>query len=175
MKKWLFAILFIFLFCLSIACQKRGQETAKAAEANRDTDVAAIKALIDVWVQLYNAGDFDKLVSVYYAENAILMSPDMPLRKGKEAIRLGYQKDSELNDEHVDSSVAEEVRVSGDLAAAWGRDTGISAPRKGGKPVKYYVDWLMVFERQSDRTWKCIHEMWNDHPLPETPEKKQQD
>jgi hypothetical protein len=43
MKKWLFAILFIFLFCLSSACQKPGQETAKAAEANRDTDVAAIK------------------------------------------------------------------------------------------------------------------------------------
>jgi hypothetical protein len=32
----------------------------------------------------------------------------------------------------------------------------------------------MVFERQTDKTWKCLYEMWNDNPLPETPQNEQQ-
>lgn len=144
-----------------------------ARRKNIETDVAVIKALLAEWIQLYNASDFKKLVPTFYAENAILISPDMPVRKGKEAILLGYQKDDELNKEHVESSVAEEVRVSGNLAAAWGIDTGTSTPRHGGEPVKYRVSWLMAFERQTDGTWKCLYEMWNDNPLPETPEREQ--
>jgi ketosteroid isomerase-like protein len=136
-----------------------------ARRINVEADVSAIKALLAEWVQLYNAGDFEKLVSVFYSENAILIAPDRPVRKRKEAILLGYQKYDELNKEHVDSSVAEEVRVSGNLAAAWGVDTGTSTPRRGGEPVKYRVNWLMAFERQPDKTWKCLDEMWNDNPL----------
>ncbi|GEM_PF-320801 len=142
---------------------------------NVEADVAAIKAALAEWVQLYNAGDFERLVSTFYAENAILIAPDMPVRKGREAILLGYQKYDESNKEHVDSSAAEEVRVSGNLAAAWGIDTGTSTPRRGGEQVKYSVNWLMAFERQTNGTWKCQYEMWNDNPLPETPEKEQQD
>jgi ketosteroid isomerase-like protein len=146
-----------------------------ARRINVEANIAAIKASLAEWVQLYNAGDFDRLVSIFYAENAVLIAPDMPVRKGEEAILLGYQKSDELNKEHVDSSVAEEVRVSGDLAAAWGIDTGTSTPRRGGESVKYSVNWVMAFERQSDGTWKCLYEMWNDNPLQETPEKGQQE
>lgn len=63
---------------------------------------------------------------------------------------LTYQKDSELNIEHVDTSVAEDVRVCGDLALAWGMDTGTTTPRSGGAPIPFSVKWLMVFERQPD-------------------------
>jgi ketosteroid isomerase-like protein len=104
------------------------------------------------------------------------MPPNEAIRKGKEAILLGYQKARELNDEHCDSSVVEDVRVSGDLAVVQGIDTGTSTPRSGGEPVKYSLKWLTVLERQSDGTWKWIYEMWNDNnPLPETPEEEQQD
>jgi ketosteroid isomerase-like protein len=33
----------------------------------------------------------------------------------------------------------------------------------------------LAFERQTDGAWKCIYEMWNDNPLPETPAKEQPD
>jgi ketosteroid isomerase-like protein len=164
MKKQLFVVLFIFMLCFSIACQKQGQEADKAPKANVEADGAAIKALLNEWVQLYNAEDFDKLISVFYAENPILMTPNESIRKGKEAILLSYQKDSESNIEHVDSSVAKDVRVSGNLAVAWGIDTGTTASRGGGKPVPYDLKWLMVFERQPDGIWKCLYEIWNDNP-----------
>ena len=28
-----------------------------------------------------------------------------------------------------------------------------------------------AFARQPDGAWKCLYEMWNDNPLPGTPEK----
>jgi ketosteroid isomerase-like protein len=141
---------------------------AKAPKENVEADVAAIKATFDEWVPLYNAGDFDKVIS-FYAENSMQMPPNEPIRKGKEAILLGMKSARELNDEYCDSSIIEDVRVSGDLAVVRGVDTGTSTPRSGGEPVKYNTKWLIVVERQSDGTWKWVYEMWNDNsPLPET-------
>ena len=148
---------------------------AKAPEANVEADVAAIKALNDELVKLYNAEDFDRLMSVFYAENPIQMSPNVPVRRGKEAILLAYQDDSRSNIEHIDSSVVEDVRISGKLAVAWGIDTGTTTPRKGGEPVPYNLKWLAVFEHQPDGAWKCLYEMWNDNPLPGSTEKRPQD
>jgi ketosteroid isomerase-like protein len=176
MKKLLCVIPFVLLQCFTFACQKQGKEVSKEPEVNVEADVAAIKASFDEWVQLSNAVDLDRIMSIFYAENSIQMAPNESIRKGKEAILLGYQKNRELNDEHWDSSVVEDVRVSGDLAIAWGIDTGTTTPRSGGEPVKFNLKWLTVLERQSDGNWKWIYEIWNDNnPLPETPEKEQQD
>ena len=147
-----------FFLCFSSACEKQ----------DKDADIAAIKASFQEFVQLYNAGDFERIIPAYYAENAIQMPPNESIRSGKDAILLGYQKTRELNDEHIDSSVIEDVRVSGDLAVVRGIDTGTSTPRRGGEPVKYLLIWLTVLERQSDGAWKWIYEIWNDGPPPET-------
>jgi len=174
MKRFFRVISLAFLLCLAFACQKQGKEIAKDSETTVQADIAAIKVLLNEWVQLYNAEDLDRLMSVFYAENPILMTPNVPVRKGREAILLSYQEGSKLNIEHVDSSIAEDVRVSGNLAVAWGIDKGTTTPRSGSEPVEYSLKWLMVFERQSDGPWKCKYEMWNDNnPLPETPEEKQ--
>ena len=171
MKNQILFIPLVFLLCFAFACQKQGKEVAREPEVYVEADVAAINALLDQWVQLYNASDFDRLLSIFYTENSILMSPNVSVRKGKEDILLWYQKASELNNEHVDSSVVEDVRVSRELAVVRGTDTGTSTPRSGGEPVKFNLKWLIVFERQSDGAWKCVYEIWNDNPLPGTPEK----
>ena len=175
MKNPLLIVTLVLLLCFSFGCQKQGEEVAKAPEVNVEADVAAIKALYDEWAQIYNKGDFERLISIFYAENALMMPPDEPICRGKDAILLWYQKASELTDEHVDSSVVEDVRVSRELAVVRGTDTGTSTPRSGGEPVKFNLKWLIVFERQSDGAWKCVYEIWNDNPLPGTPEKEPQD
>ena len=164
MKNALLVVSLVLLLCFTFGCQK-GEEAAKAPKVNVEADVATIKAAFDEFVQLYNAGDFDRIIS-NYAENSMQMPPNEPIRKGKEAILLGYQKTRELNDEHCDSSVIEDVRVSGDLAIVRGTDTGTTTPRSGGEPVKYSLKWLTVLERQSDGAWKWIYEMWNDNNPP---------
>jgi len=172
MKNPILVVFFVLVLCFAFGCQKQVKEAAKAPEANVEADVAALKALNDELVQLYNAEDFDRIMSVYYVENPIQMAPNVPVRRGKEAILLAYQEDSRLNIQHIDSSVIEDVRISGKLAVAWGMDTGTTTPRSGEEAVPYGLKWLNVFERQSDGTCKCLYEMWNDNsPLPETPKK----
>jgi len=150
--------------CLALACERRSQEVGRESKADIEADVRAIKALINEWGQLSDADDIDGIMSVFYAENSIIMPPNESIHQGKEAIRLFYQEYRKSNKDHYDSSVVEDVRASGDLAVARGMDTGITTPRSGGEAVKFNQKWLMVFERQSDGTWKCISEMWNENP-----------
>ena len=170
MKKRIWLVLIVLLLGIATSCQKQDRSAAGKATAGVEADVAAIKALIAEWVRLYNAEDFENMISVFYADEAVVMNPNAPARRTKEAILLMYQKDYESNIEHVDTSVAEDVRVSGNTAVAWGMDTGTTTPRSGGAPVPYSLKWLMVFERQSDGAWKCLYEMWNDNnPVADLP------
>ena len=173
MKKAPSVIPFLILLCCLFACGKQGQPMTRARGPNVQDDVAAIKTLEDEWVRLYNAGDFERLMSVFYTDDAVLMAPNTPTAKGKEALLRGYRKDYEVNDEHVETSVVEDVRVSGDLAVTRGRDTGTTTSRMGGKPDPYTLKWVMAFERQADRTWKCFYEIWCENPPPKAPEGNQ--
>ncbi len=172
MKKRIWLVLFVLLLGIVTSCQKQDRDTSVKPGGGVEADIIAIKALIADWVDLYNAEDFQKLTSVFYAENAILMNPNAPAHKTKEAILLSYQKGRELNIEHVATSVVDDLRVCGDWAFGRGMDKGTTTPRSGGAPVPYSVKWLMVFERQPDGAWKCRYEMWNDNsPVAEQPKR----
>jgi ketosteroid isomerase-like protein len=170
MKTSLLAVLAATLFSFALACQRQAVPPAgpsgPSATSDVRADIAAIRALEDEWVRLYNAREFDTLMAVFYADNAVLMAPDAPARRGNDAILLSYRRDDELNAERVKSSVVEDVLVSGDLAIARGCDTGTTTSRKSGKPVPYDLKWVMAFERQADRTWKCVIEIWCENPTP---------
>ena len=159
--------------CFMVGCQP-SEEAAEEPAMDIEADIAAIKALNDEWLALYNAGDFDKLVAVFYAENAVQMPPNEPILEGKEVILSSLKKSRGEFEEHCDSSITEDVRVSGDLALARGTDTGTTAPKAGGEPANYDIKWLMAYERQPDGTWKCVYEIWNDNiPLPAPPPEKE--
>lgn len=162
MKNAVLVVSLILLFGFAFGFQK-AEVPAKGPGLNVEADVAAIKALIADWVRLHNAEDFDNLMSVFYTENPVVMEPNVPAHRGKEEILFMYRKDAQLNIQHVETSVAEEVRVSGNLAVAWGNDKGTTTPRSGGAPAKYDLKWLMAFELQPDGTWKCLYEIWNDN------------
>jgi len=173
MKKLLMVIPLVILLCFTFSCQK-GEEVAEEPAVDVEADVEALKNMVDEWMALYNAGDFERLVSFYYAEDAVVMPPNQPILEGREAILANFKKSREQFDEHCDSSVTEDVLVYGDLAVARGTDTGTNTPKVGGEPIKYNIKWVIAFERQSDGTWKFVYEIWNDNnPLPPpSPEKE---
>ncbi len=177
MKKPRWFVPFGLLFFLAFACRQNPSPSpsAKALELNAkpdiQADVAAIKGMEDEFVRLYNACEFDKLMAYFYADDIVLMAPAGPPIHGKDALLRSYLKDDALNIEHVKTSVVEDVRVSGNLAVARGRDTGTTTSRKGGKPVPYDLKWVMAFERQADHTWKCCYEIWCENPLVDAREK----
>jgi len=173
MKKLLTIIPLVILICFTFSCQKQAEEAAEEPALDVEADVEAIKALGDEWVALFNAGDFDGLMSIYYAENPMQMPPNEPIRKGKEAILSGLKKSRKQSDEHCDSSVIEDVLVYGDLAVARGTDTGTNTTKVGGEPIKYNTKWVIAYERQPDGTWKCVYEIWNSNlPLPPPPKEE---
>ena len=167
MKKIFVVIPLVFLFCFAFGCQQ-GEEVAEEPVVEVEVDVATLKNMLDEWVVLYNAGDFEKLVTFYYAEDIVDMTDNQPIIKGREAILAQYKKGREESDQKCDSSVAEDVRVSGDLAFVRGHDTYMNTPKDGGESVIEDLKWVSIFERQLDGTWKCICEISNSNlPLPE--------
>ena len=164
MRKSALFVALVFILCLPVACRKGGDDECKQPEVGSEADISAIKALIQEWIKLYNAGDFERMVSVFYAEKATLLSPGEHPSTGAAEILAQYRRESLLNDEHVDSSLIQGIRVSGSLASAWGLDSGLTTPRDGSGPHSYVVKWLMTFERQPDASWKCLYEMWDEIP-----------
>lgn len=143
-------VVFLFL-CVSFCWGQRQGDSA--------ADVAAIRALCAQWTKLYNAGAFRELVAMTYTEDAVLMSPDQPIRRGRDAILGVTERARAADEEHCDSSVVDDIRVSGDLAVARGTDTGTTKRRSGGETIPYSLKWLIVLERQADGSWKLAYEM----------------
>jgi ketosteroid isomerase-like protein len=171
MKKFLMVIPLVFLLCFTFACQK-GEEVAEEPVVDVEADVEALKNMNDEVIVLYNAGDFEKLVTFYYAEDVVKMDANQPISEGREAQLVDLKKTREELDSHIDSSIVEDVRVSGDMAMVRSNDTGINTPKGGGEPKKIDYKWVGIFERQPDGTWKCIIGIGNSNlPLPTQPEK----
>jgi ketosteroid isomerase-like protein len=173
MKKLFMVIPLVFLLCFTFSCQQQVEEVAEEPVVDVEADVEALKSMNDEWVVLYNAGEIEKLVSFYYAEDAVEMEANLPIHEGREAILASYKKTLEKYDRQCDSSIAKDVRVSGNMAIVRGNDTGTRTLKDGGEPIKYDAKWVGIFERQPDGTWKCICEIGNSNlPLPESPEQE---
>ena len=162
MKKQGIAVILVLVLCATAFCKKNNEPVSKSSRGTTKSDIHAVRAALDQWVQLYNARQFEILISTLYADDAVLLAPNIPACKGREAILMEYKKDDEANEEHVNTTLVEEVHISGDLAVARGSDTGTTRPRRGGPAEKYSLKWLMVMKREADGSWKFIDEMWNE-------------
>jgi len=142
--------------------------SACAPRADAPADVQAIKEATAGWDKAWTAGDADALASLY-ADNAIAMAPNLPARAGKDALRASSKNYFALfKDEN--RSVVEDVRVSGNLAVAWGTQETQTTPKAGGSPVQDKSKWITVYQRQPDRSWKILWEMYNsDLPVRSSP------
>lgn len=128
-------------------------------KANDPADVQAIKEVAAAWDKVWNAGNAEALASFYTAD-AIAMGPNHPALLGKDAIRTSSRKYFDQFREE-NRSVVEDVRVSGDLAVARGTQETITKPKAGGNSVQDKAKWITAFERQPDRSWKVLWEIYN--------------
>ncbi|MEW6251892.1 MAG: DUF4440 domain-containing protein [Planctomycetota bacterium] len=157
----------VLVLCAISSCTTSNEKAPNWSRGTRESDARAVKTALDQWVQLYNARQFHKLISTLYADDAVPLAPGTPICKGRDAILLRYTKAEKANEEHVDTTVVEDLRISGDLAVARGSDTGTTKPMSAGPTEKYSLKWLMVMKRQADGTWQFIYEMWNEDGAPQ--------
>jgi len=139
-----------------------------APKADAPEDVAAIKALMAEWGQSASSGDASALAG-YYTDNAVRMNMNVPILVGKEAIRSDWQSTLDRYT-HVETDVAEDVQVVGDLAVARGTYTGKSTPKlPGGAVLNEKGKQVYVYRRQPGGAWKMIMDIWSsDLPVVQT-------
>ncbi len=170
MKKLLMILPLVFLLCFTFGCQQ-AEEVAEEPAVDVEADIEAIKKMPDDFNAAINAGDIDKLVSLF-TDDAVRIPPNEPALIGKEAIRGLFQQ--QLNQFTVQNEgVIVDLKVSGDLAFYRGSWTSINTPKDGGEPLKYNGSFVSVIQKQPDGSWKAICNSFSNEQLIYPPPKEE--
>jgi len=138
-------------------------DDTKIEQALRDLDAK--------WSAAAGAKDIDKTVS-YYSEDAVVMPPNAPSAKTREAIRSAWKEMLTTPGAALSWKATKvEVAKSGDMACVSGtyEETTTDA---SGKPVKDRGKYVEVWEKQADGTWKVVADIWNSDLPASAAEKK---
>ena len=149
--KTTFAVTLCVLLLLVSAC---------ASKVNDPADVRAIKDMQPAFDKAWNAGNAEAVASDIYTADAIKMEPNQPATSGRDAIQASAQKYFELFTDEG-RNVAEDVRVSGDLAVARGTFSGKFTLKAGGDGTPYKGKWITACQRQPDGSWKAFWDIYN--------------
>ena len=148
--KTLLIVIPLVLLCF-LGCQQ-GEEVATV---DVKADIQAIKDTVaDINVAV-NEADIEKLMS-FYADDAVEILPNKPANIGKEAIRYMIQQMFDLMILQ-ENWVVKDVKISGNLAVAWVAWSAIITPKTSGESGEGKGNWIMVFEKQSNGSWKFIY------------------
>jgi uncharacterized protein (TIGR02246 family) len=136
------------------------------ASANAPADAASEILRVDAeWSQAAQARDLDRIVS-YWAEDAIVYPPGAPALVGKAAIREYVAKSLQTPDFAISrKSDRAVVSKSGDMAYATGRNR-VTFLGPDGKSVTVDGKAVTVWRKQTDGSWKCVIDIWNDLSTP---------
>lgn len=150
------AITLAMLF-FAMSCQKQDTES----------DIAAIKELLNKYSVAFNTGDFDSWISLW-ADDGVQMIADTPARRGKAQIREAMKPlfDQLILDLNITS--IEDVEIHGDLGLIHCNLTVAVTPKAGGETIIVVPDGkaLVLFERQTDGSWKFVYDCTNSNAPP---------
>jgi uncharacterized protein (TIGR02246 family) len=145
---------------VSVGCHSGGAPSAPAALS--DTDLAAIRTADSTFMAAANAGNVDAVVAVY-ANDAVLLPPNAPAQRGRNAIRTfwgGLLKAYTLKFE-VGSDT---VEGRGDLAYTVGHYRFTAVPKDKANPgMADEGKFVEILKKQPDGSWKYAVDMYNSN------------
>ena len=150
------AAILVACFALLPGCNQQ----APAPQDTRATEEAAIRAASAEWARVAAAKDLEKTLS-YYADDASMFPPNMPIVTGFDARRKTWTAlfaPAEL----VFSNAATKVEAarSGDLAYETGTFDE-SFKDTSGEPVHVVGKYVVVWKKQANGQWKAIVDIFN--------------
>jgi len=152
------------LMLLVAACQPAAVEQHVATTG---PDVDAVTTAFQQSVAAANAGDVETLFAVY-ADDAVSMPPSAPPWVGKAAIRAALEP--QFAESAFQLTVSpDDIAVAGDLAVIRTGWEETVTPRDDGETTGLHGEWLLVWRKQADGSWKIWRDMWTVVP-PATPE-----
>jgi uncharacterized protein (TIGR02246 family) len=159
MNRFSVAVCAMGLALLIVGCS---QAPPPAPPDTRAADEKTIRDAEVVWNQDWAAKDPDKIIS-HYADDATLMIPDVPLMKGKDAMRpVLAQMLADKNASLTFATSSAEVSKAGDLAYTQGTYTLVLTNPKTKKPMTEKGKYVTVYKKQADGTWKAVEDINNE-------------
>ena len=151
--------LLLFIVFTLTACQP--------VETSYEADVAAIRSLTAAWEAAIQAEDVPALLALC-ADDIVLMPPDAPIVRGKQALEESYRSLFEQSAVKATWPVegTEEIVVANDWAFHMSEFTVRMSPKTGGEATEEYGKLIMIFQRQPDGSWKFAREIWNRNSPP---------
>jgi ketosteroid isomerase-like protein len=126
----------------------------------RAADEAAIKAAATEWGKAAAARDVEKTLS-YYADDASMFPPNMPIATGAEARRKMWTEMLAPPDLAFSITTTKvEAARSGDIAYETGSFEE-SFKDKKGKPMKVVGKYVVVWKKQANGQWKAVCDIFN--------------
>ena len=144
----------IAVAAFATGCQKG------AASSDPGAIATAIKADEKAWSDQFQAKprDLETLVS-HYADDADFIAPGTKAVSGMTEIRKVYA--GGLNDPNFNISFAADkvdVAQAGDMATSRGRFEQTYTDPDSKQPVKVGGDFLTVYKKQADGSWKAVQD-----------------
>ena len=152
------AIAYAVVATALVACDSSRQNSPSQAE-----DLAAIAAFNERYLAAINNEDIAAL-SALTTEGHIMLMPNRPPLVGKAANDEVNGRVFEQFD--FDESWAPvETVVAGDWAYQRGTFTTVATPRAGGQALTFTGNFLRIYQRQPDGSWRMTRDMFNsDRP-----------
>jgi len=133
-----------------------------------ETDIAAIREVLNQYAVGVSTGDFDHWVSLW-ADDGRQMPPDAPACVGKEQIRDEMKPVfDEMSMELAILSI-EDAKIYGDFGLTRCKYTLKMTPKAGGETINAMPEGkaLTLYERQSDGSWKIAFDCFNSSVAPQ--------
>ena len=134
---------------LLVACAPAGQP------ANPDE----VRDRYNAYNAAFEVSDVDAIVA-FYVDDAVRLPSNGSIIEGMATIRDSMLAFREQNDYVLDESGAPDVLISGDLAVTYSTFDEHWTSNESGEVTRQKGRWLVVWERQSDGSWKIRKEMW---------------
>ena len=123
-----------------------------SSEPDPAADRKSIAAVTDQFQAAECAGSVDKFRS-FFTDDLVMMGPDSPPVIGGDSVAALMKKFHNAFKVQVEYN-SQEIVVSGD----WGFDRGTEkytvTPKTGGEPIQKTGNYLYIYQRQKDGSWK---------------------
>lgn len=120
-------------------------------------------ALSEEWAKAALQNDTEKVLS-YWAEDAIVMTPNEVAKKGKEAIRKMVEGSTSIPGFEINwEPQSAYVSKSGDLGYVLVKNY-LKFPDSLGNISTYYNKGVEIWKKQEDGSWKNVVDIYNGDP-----------
>ena len=126
----------------------RGAEEARLMEVSRE------------WARAAASGNVDSILD-YWADDAVVMMPDLPTFRGKQAIRSYVQESFKIPGFKISWEPLEaEISKSGDLGYLLER-TEVTLPDEAGKLRTHQSRSVTIWRKDSNGNWRNVVDISN--------------